>query len=400
MWPGRFLCLFAVAGAVVAAGARPPPDLVLRTRQLMASAVLHQNQGRNRLAIEELSQVVVSKGLSRTDLVRALYDRGVAYDTIGDTRAAMNDYVAALRFDPHFAPALNNRANAYRRMGRLAEAKRDYLAALACPGGAHEYSYYGLGQIAEQQDDAAAARAAYHKALAANPGFALAALSIVALDKREREEIAAAATQQSDVIVAPPPQNVAPALEQPDQTVPGPSPARPETARVNHHLVAAQSAQAVVMDQPKPAVPASDLVHLDRPATAPAKREIAPAKSPSPAAFQPDVIATTVARPVQPTSSDPVLRSAIVDAAKRSADGAQIQLGAFREQAAANQAWNRIAAASGGALRGLSPLTISVDLPGKGRFWRLRAAVTDQAEARKVCVVLVAQGQACLVARD
>ncbi len=50
------------------------------------------------------------------------------------------------------ATALNNRANIYRRQKRLSEARRDYLAALAAGNSRPQFSYYGLGQIAEARD--------------------------------------------------------------------------------------------------------------------------------------------------------------------------------------------------------------------------------------------------------
>lgn len=458
MRPGRVLSLIGVAAAMITAGAHAPPDAILRNQQLLASAVLHLGQGRNRLAIEELSQVVVSKALSRPDQVRALYDRGVAYDSIGDTRAALNDYGAALKLDPRFAPALNNRANAYRRMGRLAEARRDYLAALAAPGAAREYAYFGLGQIAELRGDATAARGAYHKALAANPAFAQAALSIVALDKRAQEAAVASAPQQPDVIVPPRPQSAAFVLSDanPAAEVQPQDPPRP---RVTHQMAVAPvnpAGQAQAKPEPVTTPPA----HVEPPAPAEAKREpqllsVVKPTAPEPAVSsavvvraepkgvtgheeqtppakleepKQDVIATSIVHPELPApakhdvpatrvakpnppaparsipvrlaNTDPVLRRAIVDVSKRNAGGAQIQLGAYREQEMASQAWSKIEAASGGALKGLSPLTVSVDLPGKGRFWRLRAAVPDRVEARRICSALVGQGQDCLVARD
>jgi len=376
MRPGRILCL--VAGAMIVAGARPLPDAALRSRQLMTNAVSHQNTGRNQLAIEELSQVVAWKALSPADLARALYDRGVAYDSLGDTRAAIGDYSAALVLDKRFAAAFNNRANAYRRLGRATEAKRDYLAALACPGGAREYAHYGLGQIAETRGDMGMARDEYHKALSANPSFAPAALGLVSLDQRTREAILAAAPAHPDVIVAA---HAQPIATVPEQTVPDDPP--PEKLKP----------VAAVTVPPKPVVAAPE--QPKSVATAP---ERAKPVVTVPERAKPEAAAR--AAPVRVAEINPVLRHAIVDAGKRNAAAAQIQLGAFRDQEAANQAWSKIAASSGNALDGLSPLTIWVDLPGKGRFWRLRAAVSDGAEARRICKVLAAQGQACLVAHD
>ena len=72
---------------------------------------------------------------------------------------------------PAAATALNNRANIYRRQNQMGEAKRDYLAALSRGGGQPQYSWYGLGQIAEAYGEIEAARE--QTAMAAEPDHAV-----------------------------------------------------------------------------------------------------------------------------------------------------------------------------------------------------------------------------------
>ena len=347
MNPSRWAWVAIALAAMMIGQAEASPASVVHARRLMDSGVAHVGVGANRDAVAELSQALATKALSHTDVVRATYDRGVALDAMGKTPEAIVDYSAAIRLDPTFAPAINNRANAYRRMGRTAAAKRDYIAALKCRGALREYPYFGLGQIAEKQGDVAAARDYYLKALAANPAFAVAAMGLVALDKRSHEAIASATPTQPDVIV--------PASAQPDAIVPGRS---------------------------KPDVKAPERIH----------EVIAPVHA------KPEVKVPGRAAPVRVAEVDPVLRHAIVE--KQNGKAIQIQLGAFREQEIANQGWNKIVAASGDVLKDLSPITVSVDLPGKGRFWRLRTNVTDRQEARRLCAALIGQGQACIIARD
>jgi hypothetical protein len=111
-------------------------------------------------------------------------------------------------------------------------------------------------------------------------------------------------------------------------------------------------------------------------------------------------------KPVRIAASDaagPPLRQAIVEGRAHQATAlprAQIQLGAFRDQAAAMAGWNKIVAASEGALQGKSPLVVPVDLPGKGRLWRLRTAAGDKSSARRLCAALGAKGLACMMVRD
>jgi hypothetical protein len=95
----------------------------------------------------------------------------------------------------------------------------------------------------------------------------------------------------------------------------------------------------------------------------------------------------------------PVLRQAILGSRPAPAR-TEIQLGAFRDQATATQGWNKIAAQLGSPLDGLTPHIVPVDLPGKGRFWRVRLIFREAADAKAVCAMLKTRGIACLLARD
>lgn len=76
------------------------------------------------------------------------------------------------------------------------------------------------------------------------------------------------------------------------------------------------------------------------------------------------------AEPGAGDTAAPALRHAILDggtkpAAHSPAD--QIQLGAFRNQAAARDGWNQIVAASDGMLQGMSPLLVTTCGPAGKR---------------------------------
>ena len=327
-----------------------------QARQLMDSGVAHERIGQHQIALGEFSKALGLRALSAPDRVRATFDRGVALDALGRTQDAIRDYSDAIRLDPHFAPALNNRANAYRRLGRLNEAKRDYSAALACSDVAREYPYFGMAQIAQATGDSPTARDYYNKALAANPTFALAAQSLAVLSKE---------TKTTTVSLRPPPASRLPL--KPIQTAEGISlPLAPPLGKLPSPAQAQDPG-------PKQAVPPPRLL-------AKAEKQIN-AK----------------------TTPDPVLRAAIVDnRAKSSAvtGAAQIQLGAFRDQASATEGWNKIIATADGELDGRSPNIVPVDLPGKGRYYRLRVSVGDKRAAAKLCNALVANGISCLPVRD
>ena len=101
--------------------------------------------------------------------------RGFLLDSMGRLPDAIKDYSAAVALKTSSAAtALNNRANIHRRQSRLTEARRDYLASLSLGNARPQFTYYGLGQIAEAQHDKEAARGFYAKAMAADPGYRLA----------------------------------------------------------------------------------------------------------------------------------------------------------------------------------------------------------------------------------
>ncbi len=284
------------AGARLAA-AQPHPDPAARALQLFKIGVEQQRAGQNRQAVASLTNAMNTRALRGADAGRAVFDRGVAYDALGNTKAAIADYSAALHLDPSLSAAHNNRGNAYRRTGQIENAKRDYLAALNCPGVVRQYPYYGMGLIAAQQGDRAGARAYFQKALTADPAFALAAQGLAALNRA------------------------------------GPNPTAANQA-------------------PRPPTP-------------------------------PHAVAEVKLRP------------AISDAG---VEAVMIQLGAFRDEGTAKAGWSKAVAVTGGALAGLKPVIVTVDLPGKGRFWRLRTALPGKATARALCRHLVEMGQCCILA--
>ncbi len=94
----------------------------------------------------------------------------------------------------------------------------------------------------------------------------------------------------------------------------------------------------------------------------------------------------------------PALRPAILPPLPPVMDrGAKIQLGAYRDETVAAQQWNRMAGAAPRLFAGLMPEIVAVDLPGRGRFYRLRAAAAESPQA--LCARLKARGLACIPVR-
>src|SRR6185295_7901295 len=89
------------------------------------------------------------------------------------------------------------------------------------------------------------------------------------------------------------------------------------------------------------------------------------------------------------------LKPAIDDFHK--ADGRFIQLGAWRSEDEAKQAWRQLQGSAVAVLGTLAPVIVPVDLPGKGRYFRLRVAQPDARTAGNSCAVLKAKGLACIL---
>lgn len=94
----------------------------------------------------------------------------------------------------------------------------------------------------------------------------------------------------------------------------------------------------------------------------------------------------------------PALKPTISDTPE--AGGRAIQLGAYRSQAEAYEAWNDAQKRSGELLAGLAPSIVVVDLPVKGRYYRLRIGQPDTAAAAHLCASLKARGTGCILPAD
>lgn len=248
----------------------------------------------NAKAVTSLSNAIATQALSPENEARALFDRGVAHDSMGNADAAIADYSQALAKSPALAAALNNRANAYRRQGKFDLAKRDYSSALKIAGAPWQYSYYGLGLIAQKAGDLKGAAEFFRKALACDGTFALAKQSLDGLKRSD-----GAGTLRKD----------------------GPAQGRD-------------------------------------------------------------------------FASQPVLRPAFGDAIQ---NGTVVQLGAFRNERDATEAWGKIVTSAAGLLDGSQPLVTSVDLPGRGLFWRLRAALKTKTNAQALCAQLEQKKKPCMI---
>jgi tetratricopeptide (TPR) repeat protein len=298
-------------------------------------------------ATADFTAALQIRALPRDEREQALLQRGFLLDSTGRLGDAVGDYSAVIAMKgAASATALNNRANIYRRQNRMTEAQRDYRAALAMTGSRPQYSWYGLGQIAEAKGDSEGARRFYAQAVSADPGYVLASERLAVLGGVPDM------TRDPGIVVLRPPKSMTAA---PSKAGFVPAPAGP---------VSVEPAR-IVLHPPPPRV--------------------------------------TMAAPM--ATRHPVGLRPALDGAPPSGSHAsgrrteQVQLGAWRSEAEAREGWEKAVSRAGKALEGLWPYITVADLPGRGRYYRLR---TDPGPggAAQFCAALAAVRQDCLPARD
>jgi cell division septation protein DedD len=223
------------------------------------------------------------------------------------------------------------------------DAQQDYLAALAAEGGQSQYSYYGLGRVAETMGDKLAARGFYAKAVAMDAGHAAASERLAALGGAPD---AASPNPAERITLRPPARNAGAPLAGAD----APIVLRPPPGKQQRASIAL------------PAVPPSPFVPVN----------------------------AVMLRPALDQSDDPV----------SAGKGAEVQLGAWRSAAEASAAWDKARARAEGALDGLSPHIRAVEIPGKGRYFRLRIHPETGKSGAEMCARLAAKALDCFAVRD
>lgn len=139
-------------------------------------------------------------------------------------------------------------------------------------------------------------------------------------------------------------------------------------------------------DNPAPAVAASLPAPPIRMAETQTRAHLTQASYVEPE-LRPSILSSTeTASPVRVASAEP---------AEKITESAQIQLGAYRDEATAMKDWSQLVAQAHGLLDSLTPQIVIADLP-KGRFYRLRTDVGARAAADALCTQLKSRGIACL----
>ncbi|HWU54711.1 MAG TPA: hypothetical protein VN175_04355, partial [Rhizomicrobium sp.] len=157
-------------------------DASTRARLLLYHGLATELLGGHDGALRDLTEAIGTRALPPEDLGQAYLQRGFLHEGLGQLDQAVGDYGAVIALKGYSAAtAFNNRGNIYLRRNRLMDAQQDYQAALAAEGGQSQYSYYGLGRVAETMGDKLAARGFYAKAAALDAGYAAPSERLAAL---------------------------------------------------------------------------------------------------------------------------------------------------------------------------------------------------------------------------
>jgi len=300
-----------------------------------------------------LADKTLSAGqLSTEERARNLVRRGLAHEILGDRKDAVTDFNEAIAAQAlstgEQADALYDRGITLDELGRTDEAVTDYSAALqlkpnfAAALNNRGNAYRRLGRLRE-------ARADYEESMRAgnaHPEFPDYGMGQIA----EALGQPAAAIEYYRSALA----------------------ANPQFALAEDRLVAMDAGgvrTATIAEAP----PTHLLRHGRRQKNGPADGN--------------NVDAASLLKPTISDTAVPV-------------GGRSVQLGAYRSEAEAKDAWNHAQKSVGDLLTGHTASIVAVDLPAKGRYYRLRVGRLEATEAARLCASLKARGTGCILPPD
>ena len=139
-----------------------PTDIILWNR-----GGAYDSLGNHRQAISDYDRAIEIN----PKYADAYYNRGAAYADLGNLRQAISDYERAIEINPKYADAYYNRGAAYAKLGDLREAISDYDIAIGInPEHARAYNNRGAGYGALGDDRQAISD--YDRAIEINPKYA------------------------------------------------------------------------------------------------------------------------------------------------------------------------------------------------------------------------------------
>lgn len=312
-------------------------------------------------------------GLAPVDRARLLLDRGLAFELTGDHAAALVDFTAAINVRAlpaaEQAQALLQRGFLLDSQGRLNDALGDYTSVIRLTPDAAKSALNNRANIYRRQGRLKEARRDYLAALNGtnpHPEYPYTGLGQIA-------------EAEGDVETA--------------------RRYYAKAAAANAHYGLAIDRLAALGGPPPDSVGDPGVVHLKPPGAKPAPVDAPIVLKPPRAPRQATVPVEAPIHLHMPAKHRPApsLRPAIDGGTV--AAGSLVQLGAWRSQAEAEAGWDRARRKAGGALDGLANVIQQADVPGKGRYYRLRVA-PGPFGARALCDALAGRGLDCLIVRN
>ena len=345
------------------------------TPELLANAfynrgLAYQTLGQGGNAADDYTAALNLDAMSTDLRARVLYNRGLAHQQLGQATLAIEDYTSSLLIDSTFSFAYLARANTLRESGQYLFSISDYDRAQKYQHPDMAQVYYGEGLTYEALRRPAEAKGLYQKALATQPDFAAAAARLTALNAlAENDElvaepvltsrqVAANAVGQTEVVARVVPKAVEPPagllLEEPKVAA----------------VVTAQPPKVIVASVPK-----------------------VPAKASAVKPVVADAIQTASTEPAAPVKakSNPLAAAAA---------GWAVQISSASTESAAWASFKTMQN-SHKILAGQKPVVVEADLGTKGTVYRVRLQGFDaQSAAQAACAKLKSGGVACYVAKS
>jgi tetratricopeptide (TPR) repeat protein len=362
--------LYAAAMALVGFLAAAPVAAPTATQAVIAEVQAALDKGDAQQAASLADGALKDGGVSPTERAGLLLYRGLAHELKGAHEDAMADFTAALQI--HAMPpeereqALLQRGFLMDGLGRLSDAAGDYTAVIAMKGSSISTGLNNRANIYRRQNRIPEARRDYLAALShpgSRPQYSYYGLAQIAEGKGDRDT---ARTLYEKAVVADP-----------------------------GYLLASERLAALgEATQASVASPAPVTLHPPQFVVAPARALPVQATPIVSTGTDRIVLRPPPRAPRQPAPQALGLRPAL-DAGRTSAE---VQLGAWRSQAEAEDGWQK-AVGRADALKGLRPHIVVADLPRRGRYYRLRTSPAAGGPSG-LCAALAAAGQACIPARD
>lgn len=353
-------------------------------RALLNRALAWQNLGQHREAIDDYSTAMRLDALSARMRAVALYNRGLSQLKLDQPARAIDDFTNALFLDAEFSQAYYSRANALRQAGQFLFALSDYEKSLRYQHPERYLPYYGEALTYRSLRRTEQAQKALLLALTANPDFQPAKDLLRQISNGE----GAPPVKEKRVLNLATSEEMVQAAGAADGIVTGSlQTGQPDLVMRKTNLPDAKRPPASLLpERDEDEVKTASLVTSTRQVAA-----IVAGKQP--VAVKKDIVAN------QQPAAEPVQESeARAEEAVEMPEGWTVQLSSQRNADAAWSVWKKLTAKHGRLLVGSDPLVYKADLGAQGIYYRLRVnRIESRRAAQSLCAKLKSRGTSCFV---